>query len=396
MYTAESIIPYAISKMPDFFSKHAVLASEEIGDGNINYVFRIKDLASGKSLIVKHAENELRIYKARFVGTDRNRIEYEVLEFQHRLAPEYIPELYLYDEENKNIFMEDMQGYENMRYELCEHKIFVNAAEHVADFCARVLINTTDMVIGAMEKKELVKRYINVYPCEITERHVLTEPYQDLEENGVCPANDVFMRKMVYENDELKARVGILKDRFQTKAQALIHGDLHTGSIFVTPEKTCILDPEFAFYGPIGYDTGNFIANMIFAYANAQVTMADGPDKTRYIDWVLDTIASFTDLFVAKSLEILRSNSKDFMMQSDAFFAAYIQDILHDTAGYAGTELIRRIVGSSGVRDIKSIQDESAKAKAEMLCLNAGIRFVMSPESFRTGADYTDYLKSLQ
>ncbi|HRV33696.1 MAG TPA: S-methyl-5-thioribose kinase, partial [Anaerovoracaceae bacterium] len=102
MYTAESIIPYAVDRLPKFFSKDAKLVSEEIGDGNINYVYRIKDETSGKSLIVKHAENELRIYKARFVGTDRNRIEYEVLSFQRRLAPEYIPELYLYDDENKN------------------------------------------------------------------------------------------------------------------------------------------------------------------------------------------------------------------------------------------------------------------------------------------------------
>ncbi|MDD3536754.1 MAG: S-methyl-5-thioribose kinase [Eubacteriales bacterium] len=395
MYTAESIIPYAVDRLPKFFSKDAKLVSEEIGDGNINYVYRIKDETSGKSLIVKHAENELRIYKARFVGTDRNRIEYEVLSFQRRLAPEYIPELYLYDDENKNIFMEDMQGYENMRYELCAHKIFQYAAEHLADFCAKVLINTTDTVVGAMDKKELVKRYINVYPCEITERHVLTEPYQDLEENGVCPANDAFMRKMIYENDALKARVGILKDRFQTKAQALIHGDLHTGSIFVTPERTCILDPEFAFYGPIGYDTGNFVANMIFAYANARVTMEDGPEKTAYIDWILRTIESFTDRFVSKSLQILRNQSKDFMMQSEEFFALYIRDILEDTAGYAGTELIRRIVGSSGVRDIKSIPDESGKARAEMICLKAGIHFIMHPDRFTTGTAYTEYLRSL-
>ncbi|NCB41739.1 MAG: S-methyl-5-thioribose kinase [Clostridia bacterium] len=393
MYTAESIIPYAIEKLPEFFEKNAKLTSEEIGDGNINYVYRIKDSSSGKSLIVKHAENELRIYKARFVGTDRNRIEYEVLEFQHRLAPEYIPELYLYDEENKNIFMEDMQGYQNMRYELCAHKIFKNAAEHLADFCAKVLMNTTDMVIGAMEKKELVKRYINIYPCEITERHVLTEPYQDLEENGVCPENDAFMRTMIYENEALKAQVGILKDRFQNKAQALIHGDLHTGSIFVTPEKTCILDPEFAFYGPIGYDIGNFIANMIFAYANAHVTMENGKNKTECMDWILHTIESFTDLFVSKSSAILKDKSKDFMMQSEEFFALYFRDILLDTASYAGTELIRRIVGSSGVKDIKAISEESSKAQAERICLVTGIHLVMHPEDFMEGNKYADYLR---
>lgn len=395
MYTASTIIPYTVSMLPDFFAPDANLIAEEIGDGNINYVYRIKDTDSGKSIIVKHAENELRIYKARFVGTERNRIEYEVLELQRKLAPDYIPELYLYDEENKNIFMEDMQGYENMRYELCEHKIFPHVAGHLADFCARVYMNTTDMVVGAMEKKELVKRYTNVYPCEITERHVLTEPYQDLDENGVCPENDGFMRKMIYGNEELHARVGVLKDRFQTKAQALIHGDLHTGSIFVTPERTCILDPEFAFYGPVGYDTGNVIANLIFAYANACATMEDGSEKTIYIDWLLRTIEEFTDEFRKRAIAVLKENSTDLMMQSDLFFDLYLDDIALDAAGYAGTELIRRTVGSSGVRDIAGIKNESAKARAEKICLDAGILFIMESERFRNGKDYTDALKLL-
>jgi 5-methylthioribose kinase len=246
------------------------------------------------------------------------------------------------------------------------------------------------MIIGAMDKKELVKRYTNKYPCEITERHVLTEPYQDLEENGVCPANEKFMREMIYENEPLKAKVGMLKDRFQTKAQALIHGDLHTGSIFVTPEKTCVLDPEFAFYGPIGYDIGNFVANMIFAYANAEVTMEKGMEKDEYINWVLHTIRSFLDDFVSKSINIMKEKSNDYAMQSDEFFVIYMDEILKDTASYAGTELIRRIVGSSGVRDIKSIEDEDAKAIAEKKCLDLGIQFVMNPEAFKTGNAYTN------
>ena len=38
--------------------------------------------------------------------------------------------------------------------------------------------------------------------------------------------------------------------------EALIHGDLHTGSIMVTESETRVIDPEFAFYGPMGFDVG--------------------------------------------------------------------------------------------------------------------------------------------
>lgn len=395
MYTPQIAIDYIKKNLPEFFPEGADLKASELSDGNINYVFRVEDPATGKSLIIKHAEDTLRVNTNRHIGFDRNKIECEVLMLQRKYCPALIPEIYKYDEAEHNILMEDMKGYENLRYELCDHKIFPNLAEDVAEFCGNALIGSTDMIVGAEEKKELVKRYTNPKLCEITERHVLTEPYYEyLDDNGVTPENDAFMRKEIYENVELRARVGMLKSAFETKAQGLIHGDLHTGSVFVTPDKTCILDPEFAFYGPIGYDTGNFIANMIFAYANGRYTMEDGEEKKAYLAWIEGCIEEFCEKFKAKSIELMRAESKDLMMQSEPFFEAYMKDIFLDQAGFAGTELIRRVVGTSVVKDIKSIEDEGVKAKAELLCMKAGIEFVMNPEKYCCGKAYAEYLRS--
>ena len=54
--------------------------------------------------------------------------------------------------------------------------------------------------------------------------------------------------------------------RFCERAQALLHGDLHTSSVMVTHESTQVLDPEFAFYGPMGFDIGAFLGNLILAF----------------------------------------------------------------------------------------------------------------------------------
>ena len=37
-------------------------------------------------------------------------------------------------------------------------------------------------------------------------------------------------------------------------------------------EGTKVIDPEFAFYGPMGYDIGNVIGNLFFAWANKYYT----------------------------------------------------------------------------------------------------------------------------
>jgi len=396
MYNTESVITYIRKNLPDFFGPEASLRASELSDGNINYVFRVEDEETGRSLIVKHAEDTLRVNTGRHIGFERSRIECDVLRMHREYCPGLIPVVYLYDEDEHNIIMEDMQGYENLRYELCAHKVFPNLAEDIADFCGKALLGTTDMIVGAEKKKELVKHYTNPKLCEITERHVLTEPYwDDLDDNSVTGANTELMLKKIYGDEELHAKVGMLKAVFETKAQALLHGDLHSGSVFVTPEKTCVLDPEFAFYGPVGYDTGNFIANMIFAYANGMYTMEDGEEKEGYLGWVLSVIEDFCELFRSKADELIKEKSTDRMMKNKAFRKAYLEDIFRDQAGFAGTELIRRIVGTSKIKDITSIEDEEARAKAERLCLEAGIRLVMEPDVMKSGRDCTDLLRSL-
>ena len=62
------------------------------------------------------------------------------------------------------------------------------------------------------------------------------------------------------------ATYSISNRRFIERAQALIHGDLHTASIMVTTGSTQIIDSEFGFYGPMGYDIGAFLGNLILAY----------------------------------------------------------------------------------------------------------------------------------
>jgi hypothetical protein len=45
-------------------------------------------------------------------------------------------------------------------------------------------------------------------------------------------------------DEELKERAGELKVRFLTHKEALLHGDLHTGPVMVSPDDTRVIDPE--------------------------------------------------------------------------------------------------------------------------------------------------------
>lgn len=71
--------------------------------------------------------------------------------------------------------------------------------------------------------------------------------------------------------------------RFSERAQALIHADLHTSSVMVTPQSTYVIDPEFGFYGPMGFDVGALIGNLILAYYAQDGHADQGNDRKVYM-----------------------------------------------------------------------------------------------------------------
>jgi 5-methylthioribose kinase len=55
-----------------------------------------------------------------------------------------------------------------------------------------------------------------------------------------------------------------------------------------------------------------------------------------------------------------------------AYQQDYLLRVLQDAAGYAGTKIIRRIIGLAGVADIRGIEDVHDRAIAGSLSLNIG------------------------
>ena len=196
---------------------------------------------------------------------ERNRIEAEILRLQNELAPQFVPEVYYYDQKMYALTMEDVSAYQNMRYELIDKQIFPDFSEKIAEFLARTLLLTSDLVLDRDVKKQRVKDFINPEMCDISEDLVFTEPYDDYKQRNIVTAgNEDFIRENLYENEPLQVEVALLRHNFMNNAQSLLHGDLHTGSIFINQTGLKVIDPEFAFYGPAGYDIGNVLAHLYF------------------------------------------------------------------------------------------------------------------------------------
>ena len=383
------VVDYVQTKYPGHFAPDAQLTVKEIGDGNLNYVFRVVEPQTGKSIIVKQAGEALRISADMKVSTDRNRIESEILQIQDKYAPGLVPKIYGYDTVMCACAMEDLSDHELMRYALMRHEIFPRFADDIATFMVNTLLKTTDVAMEHKAKKAMVKSFINPELCEITEDLVLGEPYDDYNHrNNVFPPIADFVKKELYEDNALKLEVAKIKFDFMNNAQALIHGDLHTGSIFIKPDSTRVFDPEFAFYGPMGYDVGNVIANMIFAWDNGRAA-----DAKEFCDWALQAVSDVIDLFREKFLKCFDECVTDVMAKTPGFKEWYLDTVIADTAAYTGTELIRRTVGMANVKDVTTIADENKRAHAEKLNILSGKDFIMNRKSFKNGADFVAAVK---
>lgn len=391
----QDAIEYVLEKL-DFFDDDAKLQSKEIGDGNINYVFKVWDENTNKSIIIKHADTVLRS-SGRALDVNRNKIEAMVLMQQEKLAPNLVPKIYKYDSVMCILAMEDVSAYHNLRTELLKRNTFQTLAEDITTFLVNTLLPTTDLVMDSGEKKDQVKQYINKDLCKISEDLVFTEPYIDYKgRNIILKENFEFVKEVLYDDENLILEVGKLKNNFMNNAQALVHGDLHSGSIFANETGIKVLDPEFAFYGPMGYDVGNVIGNLFFAWAHAYVVDVDKDEesnKKAFLDWLSVTIEEIVDLFIHKFNNLYKEIVTDEMAKKDYYRKWYLDSVLTDSAGSAGLEIIRRVVGDSKVADITTIEDIDKRVKAERLLINIGKEMIISRKNIKNGKDFIDILK---
>ena len=389
----DDILEYVSEKI-NYFDKNSKLNVREIGDGNINYVFKVWDSNSKKSLIIKHADKLLRS-SGRELDVDRNRIEANVLKEQYKECPTIVPKVYLYDPVMCTIVMEDISEYSNLRKELLERKTFPKLADDISSFIVNTTVSTTDIFLDSDVKKRKVAKYINGDLCKISEDLVFTEPYIDYKgRNIISEENLEFIKQNIYNDDRLLLEAGKLKNNFMNNAQALLHGDLHSGSIFVNQNGTKVLDPEFAFYGPIGYDLGNVVGNLFFAWINARVTEQDEKKLEVFESWISATIEDVVDLFKDKFVRYYENKVTDVLAKNTGYMEWYLGEILSDTAGSVGLEIIRRVVGDSKVVDITGIEDKDDRIKAERLLITLGKEMIMNRGAIVNGKDYVNLLKN--
>ncbi|MBH5318540.1 S-methyl-5-thioribose kinase [Paenibacillus sp. GSMTC-2017] len=383
------------STLEGFFPSDASLSCREIGDGNLNLVFHITDSISGKSLIMKQALPYAKVVGESWPLTlDRARIESEKLIMEGALAPGLVPTVYHYNPELFLTIMEDLSDHVIMRQGLMNGTRYPKFADDISTFMARTLFFTSDLGMNQQDKKLRVKAFINPELCKITEDLIFDDPYTDSTNNNI-PAAIRDAAEALWVDHKLQLEVAILRDKFLTNAQALLHGDLHTGSIFATPESTKVIDPEFAFYGPMGFDIGAVFANLLLNYVSQEHWEQDVYARDDFRKYLLNTIIDIWNQFDHKFRTLWNSSNVDRLASSTAGYQDYYMErLLQDTIGFTGSKMVRRIVGLAHVADIDRIPNEVERERAQRVALQIGTALIQHNRNAKSIQELIDIATS--
>ncbi|MCP4168672.1 MAG: S-methyl-5-thioribose kinase [Chloroflexi bacterium] len=380
--------------MTKVFSDFEALSVSEVGDGNLNLVFIVQnDAAPAESVILKQALPYLRVAGDSWPLTrERMRYETQALLKHNELAPGLAPEVYDFDEAMSLAIMENLREHEIMRQGLVARKHYPHFADHISTFLVNSLFFTSDLYLTGPEKKLLAATFVNEQLRKLQEDFVYTNPYMESDENNWNPlvAAEV---QAVRSDPALKMAIADMKLAYMTHAEALIHADLHTGSIMLNERDTRVIDPEFGFFGPIAYDVGAVLQNLILNYLSHYGHTPDSAERESYQSYLLDMVRDIWTQFARKFDETWHANNHGELVPDKYWefpggqqaFAAYRQHYIHrllqDTAGHGGVKFLRRMMGIVNVWDLTSIEDLEKRAVAERLAIRIGRRWLMERKS---------------
>lgn len=355
----------------------------EVGDGNLNLVFIVTG-PEGQA-VAKQALPYLRLVGEGWpLPLRRSFFEYHALTRQAARDPGRVPDVHHFDEVQALIVMRYLTPHAILRKSIVAGRRHPALAGHVGRFAARTLFRGSGLAMdGTALRADMALFADNTVLADITERLVFTDPYFEAPRNRHTPGLDPWIAPLRADR-ALRVAAQEMKHAFVSKTETLVHGDLHSGSIMVTDDDTQVIDPEFALYGPFGFDVGMFLANLLLAFHAQSGHEAAPGDRDACGAWLLGAAGEVWQVFAAEFRHLWRTERTGLLHErslyeeagdpagAEAALATVLRGIWTDALGFCGVEMHRRILGLAHVEDLEAIADPARRAACEARALETG------------------------
>jgi len=374
----------------------------EVGDGNLNLVFIVE--GRDGSVCVKQALPYVRAAGPSWpMSPQRAFFENSYYIAVAPFVSALIPKIYHYDSGLYCTVMERLSPHVILRQGLIAGRRYNNLARDMGEYIARACFFTSDLARPFECKMDGIALFAANKPLiRITVDLVFADPYfVSMRNRHTSPQLDALVSTLRCDGP-LKAAAARFGQKFLSEPQALIHGDLHSGSVMVTENDSRVIDPEFAFYGPIGFDLGAFFGNLLLSWYSQPGHSTRDDDRVAYQEWILQQATIFWETFRTCFLTLWNENAKGdafpaamFSTPSDTAAlksarSAFLDSLFADMLGFGACKMIRRILGFAHVIDFECIQDAALRADCEAGALTMAQLLLTHPEQFHSVADVID------
>lgn len=355
----------------------------EVGDGNLNLVFVVTG-TSGQ-VIVKQALPYVRLVGDSWpLPLNRAFFEHNALTRHALRDPGRVPEVFHFDEAQAMIVMRYLAPHVILRKSIVRGVTHPKLARHMGAFLARSLFRGSALSLSGQQLRADMALFAGNHAlADITENLVFSDPYFAAKLNRHTPGLEPFIAPLRADR-ALRIAAQQAKHLFLCKTETLVHGDLHSGSLMVTADDTQVIDPEFAIYGPFGFDIGMFIANLLLAYFAQSGHEAAPGARNPYRHWLLGQIADVWQVFCTEFRHLWQTERTGILYEASVFETAgdapgaeaaltlVLNGIWRDALAFCGVEMHRRILGLAHVEDLEAIPDPARRVQAEARALEAG------------------------
>ena len=370
---------------------------DEVGDGNLNLVYTVSSDAG--DIIVKQALPYVRLVGDSWpLPLSRSFYEHEVLVRQAKRDPGSVPQIIYFNKVQAIIAMEMLLPHVILRKKLIAGEYVDGLAQRLGEFCARTAFRGSDLSLQTADKKSDTALFQgNLALMGITESLVFTEPYFAAEMNHHTDGLDPIVR-ILRSDVEMKTEAQRMLLKFTANTETLCHGDLHSGSVMCTDNETKVIDPEFGFYGPMGFDIGMLISNYLMAYFS-QPSHRESDTLLEYQTWILKVIEGTCEAFQQEFKNLWNSERTGILFPQSMFedqgdsseFAliGMLEQIWQDAVAISGIEMHRRVLSLAHNADFEEISDTKKRSQLEARNLMMGRELILNSKTIKNASELT-------
>lgn len=408
--TVEQINAYLKEK--NIFPESAGLITEDLravkesAEGFVNQIYRIRG-SNGFSVVMKQVldtplsrtdslesgEPDAHLHDWT-LDPGRMRNEISVLIFWNGIYPGICPEIYLFDEENGVIVMEDLTALSLLRFDFARMKEYPALGSTLGCFLARNLFYSSSLHLTRYRYDKLVKFFDN--PEYRALAPFLFEECTIVSPHRTMPKATMPTRMTVINDAAVQKEIVRLKDTFLTQPECLIHTDLHASNIMVDAERIKIIDTEFAGFGPIAQDFGRLTASFCLDFFSWYGDDGEhsAAEKAGYQSYLLTTVNAIYSHFDAEFRALCEQNKKDDYNLKRLDLEKYLQVHFKDALSYTALNTASRI-GDRGIcHDLERLP-VAERVYPQLLILTFCREVLSGAKTFSCIEEFTAYLADL-